>query len=257
MMMDTYYIHKTQLNFYCTSLFGERTLWTPDPDWVRPVIEVDDPAWMQPDDEPEAVAPKIKVADPDAVHPLVEVPNPDSKLPPADELIELADSEYQALSSAAATGRSLVIGEDGVPFVLPAVEPTADELEQILLRRIDTAADAARQAVAGDALRAVEYDRARIEAEQYAAADYQGAVPPMVAAWAINGRTAQEAANDILHEAAQYTAALIALRETRLAAKEQIRTLMGGDEVEQAQQLAEQTIAAIEAAVAGVGNAAA
>ncbi|WP_313221980.1 phage tail protein [Stutzerimonas nitrititolerans] len=125
-----------------------------------------------------------------------------------------------------------------------------------LCANIDTAADTARARVAGDPLRAVEYDRARIAAEQFAAAGYQGDVPPMVAAWAINGRTAQEAADDILHEAAQYTAALIALRETRLAAKEQVRALMDAGEVEQAQQVVEQTVAAIEAAVAGVGNAA-
>lgn len=131
-----------------------------------------------------------------------------------------------------------------------AALPTTEDL----CNRIDTAADTARARVAGDPLRAVEYDRARIEAEQFAAANYQGDVPPMVAAWAINGRTAQEAADDILREAAQYTAALIALRETRLAAKEQVRALMDAGEVEQAQQVVEQTVAAIEAAVAGIGN---
>lgn len=132
----------------------------------------------------------------------------------------------------------------------PAVVTKIDEL----CTRIDTAADTARSRVAGDPLRAVEYDRARLAAEQFAAAGYQGDVQPMVAAWAINGRTAREAADDILHEAAQYTAALIALRETRLAAKEQVRALMDAGEVEQAQQVVEHTVAAIEAAVAGVGN---
>lgn len=126
-----------------------------------------------------------------------------------------------------------------------------------LCAAIDYHADIARTRVAGDPLRAVEYDRAAAEAHAYASAGYQGDVPPMVAAWAINGRTAREAADDILHEAAQYTAALIALRETRLAAKEQVRALMDAGEVEQAQQVVEHTVAAIEAAVAGVGNAAA
>ncbi|WP_313401747.1 hypothetical protein [Stenotrophomonas sp.] len=127
-----------------------------------------------------------------------------------------------------------------------------------LCQSIDTAADAARARVAGDPLRAVEYDRARIEAHAFADAGYPAdAVPRTVAAWAINGRTARQAADSILAEAAAYTEALYAIRETRLAAKEQIRTLMDAGEVEQAQQLAEQTIAAIEAAVAGVGNAAA
>lgn len=144
---------------------------------------------------------------------------------------------------------------DGKMFTAPqAVMPSADEL----CTRVDTAADAARARVAGDPLRAVEYDRAAAEAQAFADAGYPAAaVPRTVAAWAINGRTAREAADSILAEAAAYTEALYVIRETRLAAKEQIRSLMAADEVEQAQQLAEQTIAAIEAAVAGVGNAAA
>jgi len=144
---------------------------------------------------------------------------------------------------------------DGKVFTAPqAVMPSADEL----CTRVDTAADAARARVAGDPLRAVEYDRARIEAQAFADAGYPAdAVPRTVAAWAINGRTAQQAADSILAEAAAYTEALYVIRETRLAAKERIRTLMDAGEAEQAQQLAEQTIAAIEAAVAGVGNAAA
>lgn len=125
---------------------------------------------------------------------------------------------------------------------------------EVLCNRIDTAADAARRAVAGDPLRAVEYDRARLAAEQFAAADYQGDVPAMVAAWAINGRTPQQAADSILAEAAAYTNALELLRTTRLAAKEQVRALMDAGKVEQARQVVEQTIAAIEAAVAGIGN---
>lgn len=127
-------------------------------------------------------------------------------------------------------------------------------LQLSLCQQIDTAADAARRAVAGDPLRAVEYDRARIEAEQFAAAGYQGEVPPMVAAWAINGRTAQQAADNILAEAAQYNTALVQLRTVRLNAKELIRTAMAAGQVEQAQDIAAETIASIEAAVAGIGN---
>ncbi|MBS4151975.1 phage tail protein [Pseudomonas balearica] len=142
--------------------------------------------------------------------------------------------------------------------MLSTPTPTAEERLTTFARQIDVAADAARARVAGDPLRAVEYDRARIEAQAFADAGYPAdAVPRTVAAWAINGRTAQQAADSILAEAAAYTEALYVIRETRLAAKEQIRTLMAAGEVEQAQQLAEQTIAAIEAAVAGVGNAAA
>lgn len=132
--------------------------------------------------------------------------------------------------------------------------PPASVSIKELFVAIDTAADAARAAVAGDPLRAVEYDRARIEAEQFAAANYQGNVPPMVAAYAIGGRSAQQAADSILAEAAQYNAALVQLRTVRLNAKEQIRTLMAANQAQQAQQLTEQTVAAIEDAVAGIGN---
>ena len=123
-----------------------------------------------------------------------------------------------------------------------------------LLAAIDMCADNARRAVAGDPLRAVEYDRAASEAQAFAAAGYQGEVPPMVAAWAINGRTAQQAADDILREAAQYNGALVQLRATRLQAKELIRQAMADGNVEQAQDIAAETIASIEAAVAGIGN---
>lgn len=127
-----------------------------------------------------------------------------------------------------------------------------------LCAAIDTAADTARAKVVGDSTRAMEYQKAAEEAQAFAAGGYSAdAVPRTVSAYMLGTRTAKEAADSILAEAAAYTEALYQIRETRLAAKEQIRTLMGAGETEQAQQLAEQTIAAIEAAVAGVGNAAA
>lgn len=132
----------------------------------------------------------------------------------------------------------------------PVVTVTGVELCQ----RIDTAADTARRAVAGDPLRAVEYERAAAEAQAFTDAGYQGDVPPMVAAWAISGRTPQQAAESILAEAAQYNGALVQLRATRLQAKELIRAAMAAGNVEQAQDIADETIAAIEAAVAGIGN---
>lgn len=127
-------------------------------------------------------------------------------------------------------------------------------LQVSLCKQVDFAADAARAKVAGDPLRAVEYDRAATEAHAFASAGYQGAVPPMVAAWAISGRTAQQAAESILAEAAQYNGALVQLRTTRLQAKELIRQAMVNGNVEQAQDIAAETIASIEAAVAGIGN---
>ncbi|MFG9064123.1 phage tail protein [Pseudomonas aeruginosa] len=140
----------------------------------------------------------------------------------------------------------------GLPILIdpqPYVPNTGE-----LCQQVDTAADNARRAVVADPLRAVEYDRAAAQAQAFKDADYQGTVPPMVAAWAISGRTPQQAADSILAEAAQYNGALVQLRTTRLQAKELIRQAMANGNVEQAQDIAAETIAAIEAAVAGIGN---
>ncbi|MDP2747959.1 phage tail protein [Pseudomonas sp.] len=126
---------------------------------------------------------------------------------------------------------------------------------QMLCMQIDAAADSARSKVAGDPLRAVEYDRAAEQAQAFKDANYPaGAVPRMVSAWAIGGRTPKQAADNILIEAAQYNEALYLLRETRLQAKELVRQAMQAGNVEQAQDIAAETIASIKAAVAGIGN---
>jgi hypothetical protein len=170
---------------------------------------------------------------------------------PADVLL-LPDEVFQRVIATPTPGKVRSHDADGLPILIdpPPYAPTIEDL----CACIDATADRARRAVAGDPLRAVEYDRARLAAEQFAAAGYQGEVPTMVAAWAINGRTPQQAADSILAEAAAYTNALELLRTTRLAAKEQVRALMAAGQVEQAQQLTDQTIASIEAAVAGIGN---
>jgi len=127
-------------------------------------------------------------------------------------------------------------------------------LSASLCLAIDTAADAARHTVAGDPLRAEEYKVAAEEAAAFAAADYLGDTPRAVMAWVIGDRTPKQAAQSILTEAAAYKEAFYQLRETRLAAKEHIRALVNDGQVEQAKAVAAQTIAAIEAAVAGIGN---
>lgn len=180
------------------------------------------------------------------------VPNPACKIPA--DAVEITAERYAYLLANASQRMQLRADEDGNPVLVDVLAADPKQLLSILLNKIDQAADKARARVAGDPLRAVEYDRARQAAEQFAAADYQGEVPAMVAAWAINGRTPQQAADSILAEAAAYTNALELLRANRLAAKEQIRTLMAANQMEQAQQLTEQAVASIEAAVAGIGN---
>lgn len=125
-----------------------------------------------------------------------------------------------------------------------------------LCTAIDAAADAARVAAAGDPLRAMEYQRAADEARAYQYAGFPpDDVPRTVAAWAIQGRTSEQAALSIIAEAKQFDDALYYIREVRLASKEQVRALVEGGQMIEAQALAEQTIAAIRNAVAGVGNA--
>ncbi|SED51044.1 hypothetical protein [Pseudomonas anguilliseptica] len=170
---------------------------------------------------------------------------------PADA-IPITEERY--LSVIANPPLDKVRGHDseGLPILIdPTVQPLS---AATLCSSVDAAADKARAKVAGDPLRAVEYERAATEAQTFAAANYQGAVPPMVAAWAINGRTARQAADDILREAGQYNTALVQLRTVRLNAKELIRNAMTAGNVEQAQDIADETIASIEAAVAGIGN---
>ncbi|HCL3684443.1 phage tail protein [Pseudomonas aeruginosa] len=141
-------------------------------------------------------------------------------------------------------------------MLVPAESPSPAQLTQQLTASIDAAADAARRAAAGDPLRAVEYEKAAAEAQAFKDAGYPGgAVPRTVAAWAINGRTARQAADNILAEAAAYNEALYQIRETRLGAKEQVRQAMAADQVEQARLIASATIDSIRAAITGIGNA--
>lgn len=169
------------------------------------------------------------------------------------DAVEVSDQRYAELLQGQALGQLIRPDAAGLPVLVdpPSALPSSQRLSLL----VDQAADKARAAVAGDPLRAVEYDRARLEAEAFAAADYQGEVPRTVAAWAINGRTARQAADSILAEAAAYTEALYTLRETRLQAKEQIRAAMAAGNTELAEDIAAETVAAIEAAVQGVGNA--
>lgn len=172
---------------------------------------------------------------------------------PADA-VAITRDEHAALLQAQSAGQVIAPGPDGRPCVIDA--PSAIITAASLCRSIDTAADAARLAVAGDSLRAVEYEKAAAEAQAFKDADYPAdACPRSVAAWAINGRTPRQAAESILAEAAAYAEALYQIRETRLQAKELIRQAMAEGDSARAEDIAAETIAAIEAAVQGVGNA--
>lgn len=173
--------------------------------------------------------------------------------PDAPTVVELPDDH--PFFSPLPAGMALDFDAAGLPILIPAETPSPTQLAQQLIASIDLAADAARCAVAGDPLRAVEYDRAATEAQAFKDAGYPAdAVPRTVAAWAIGGRTARQAADDILMESAAYTEALYQIREARLGAKEMVRQAMVVGDIDRAQDIAGKAIAAIEGAIAGIGN---
>jgi hypothetical protein len=156
--------------------------------------------------------------------------------------------------------------EAGPGELLLAKEPTQEDLARAfpvyrdkyaerLCAVIDSAADSARQTCIGDPLRAAEYQRTASEALAFKDAGYPlKAVPRAVASWAINGRTAREAADDILRESDRYDEALYTIREQRLGAKERIRSLVDEGKIDQARTLADQACKGLSQAVVGTVN---
>lgn len=120
-------------------------------------------------------------------------------------------------------------------------------------QQIDEAADSARVAVVGNSLRVVEYQLAEQEAQAFQAAGFEGEVPATVQAWVdAAGLSPQEAAENILAEAAAWKGALYTIRAARLKGKQQALKATSHDEAE---AIADAAISAINASVVGVGNA--
>ena len=135
---------------------------------------------------------------------------------------------------------------DGEPL------PTAADL----CARIDNFADQARRIAAGDPFRAVEHEQAAAEAQAFKDAGYpEDVVPRSVAAWAISGRTPQEAADGILIEATRYAEVLYLIRERRLEAKELVKANIAVGAIDEARQIVDKAIKAIQATVAGIERA--
>lgn len=167
--------------------------------------------------------------------------------------VELTNKEYRYLLVGQESGKTITAGSDGRPILVDHIPTELSVIE--ICASIDSAADAARLAVVGDPLRATEYERAAAEAQAFKDAGYPiESVPRTVAAYAINGRSAQESADSILAESAAYTEALYCLRETRLSAKELVRQAMAAGNTAEAEDIAAEAIATIEAMIDGVGN---
>ncbi|MEG3011466.1 MAG: phage tail protein [Pseudomonas sp.] len=130
------------------------------------------------------------------------------------------------------------------------------ELEQReterLCTKVDAAADNARTALAGDPLKAMEYAQAAADAQAYQDAGYpKKEVPLSVAAWVVKGRTAKQAAEQILGKAGQLTEHLLTLRTLRLKAKTQIRAHATKGNIDLARSAADEALLAISQLVSG------
>ncbi|WP_367374374.1 phage tail protein [Pseudomonas lini] len=144
---------------------------------------------------------------------------------------------------------------DGEKWVLDAVKVAQLEQQETerLCAKVDAAADKARIALAGDPLKAIEYAQAAVDAQTYKDAGYpKKDVPMAVSAWVVKGRTAKQAADQILVKATQLHEALLALRVLRLKAKEQIKAQTVKGKIDLARNASEEAIAAIRQTVASV-----
>ncbi len=124
-----------------------------------------------------------------------------------------------------------------------------------LCAKIDAAADSIRTVLAGDPLKAMEYAQAAADAQAYQDAGYpKKEVPLSVAAWVVKGRTAKQAAEQILGKADELTDHLLTLRTLRLKAKAQIRAQAAKGNLEQAHSAGAEALVAIRELVSGVSS---
>ncbi|EJM07748.1 MULTISPECIES: hypothetical protein [unclassified Pseudomonas] len=124
-----------------------------------------------------------------------------------------------------------------------------------LCTKVDATADNIRTALAGDPLKALEYAQAAADAQAYQDAGYpKKEVPLSVAAWVVKGRTAKQAAEQILSKADQLTDHLLALRTLRLKAKAQIRAQAAKGNMDLARSAGEEALVAIRELTSGLSN---
>lgn len=146
---------------------------------------------------------------------------------------------------------------DGETWQLNAARVAELELQDAerLCEKIDAAADRARNALAGDPLKAMEYAQAAADAQAFQDAGYpKKAVPLSVAAWVIKGRTAKQAAEQILSKAAALTDHLLNVRTLRLKAKAQIRAQAAKGNTDLARSAGDEALVAIRELVGDVSG---
>jgi hypothetical protein len=138
---------------------------------------------------------------------------------------------------------------------LPEVTEPDQQFIENLCTKVDTAADRARTVLAGDPLKAMEYAQAAADAQAYLDAGYpKKEVPVSVAAWVVKGRTAKQAADQILSKADQLTDHLLTLRTLRLKAKAQIRAQAAKGKMDLARGAANEGLLAIRELLGGLSG---
>lgn len=141
---------------------------------------------------------------------------------------------------------------NGEQWVVDALNVSVSQQQEgeRLSARIDAAADDARNVIAGDPLRAMEYAQAAADAQAFVEEGYpKKAVPLSVSAWVAKGRTARQAADQIVAKAAQFNESLLTLRTLRLKAKQQVKVHIAKGKTELANQVIDDAITAIRAVV--------
>ncbi|SEO83230.1 phage tail protein [Pseudomonas sp. ok266] len=146
---------------------------------------------------------------------------------------------------------------DGEKWVLDDDKQAALDMQETerLCAKVDAAADDARTALAGDPLKAMEYAQAAADAQAYQDAGYpKKEVPLSVAAWVAKGRSAKQAAEQILSKAYQLTDHLLALRALRLKAKAQIRAQAAKGNMDLARSAGDEALIAIRELASGLSS---
>ncbi|SDS47646.1 phage tail protein [Pseudomonas granadensis] len=152
---------------------------------------------------------------------------------------------------------SLACDWDGQQWLANASKMAELERQEVerLCAKVDAAADSARAALAGGPLKAMEYAQAAADAQAYQDAGYpKKEVPLSVAAWVVKGRTAKQAAEQILAKADQLTDHLLSLRTLRLKAKAQIRAQAAKGNIDLARRAADDALVAIRELISEVSS---
>lgn len=142
---------------------------------------------------------------------------------------------------------------NGEKWLLDAAKVAPLEQQEVerLCAKVDAAADSARTTLAGDPLKVMEYAQAA-DAQAFQDAGYpKKDVPLAVSAWVVKGRTAKQAAEQILSKAAELSDKLLTLRTLRLKAKTQIRGHAAKGKMDLACSVGDEALVAIREFVSG------